>query len=86
MTNAANHPAGDANHQRDPLDSEDESVAEQRAEANLLIGAGATVGAVGLAGGLLLGSVCPVCIVATPALLGAGAYKRLKARRRARRS
>lgn len=34
------------------------------------------IGAFGAAGALLLGAVCPICVVAAPALIGAGVYKR----------
>ena len=43
---------------------------------NLLLGAG--VGAYGTATFLATGAVCPTCIVIAPALLGYGAYKRIK--------
>jgi len=45
-----------------------------------LIATGLGVGAIGVAGTLLLGATCPVCVVATPALLGAGLYKKWRAR------
>ena len=43
---------------------------------NLLLGAG--VGAYGTATFVATGAVCPACIVLAPALLGYGAYKRMK--------
>lgn len=46
-----------------------------------LIVSGLGVGAIGVAGAVLLGATCPVCVVATPALLGAGLYKKWRARR-----
>jgi hypothetical protein len=64
---------------------EPEVARELRSEGNQLLGAGVGIGAMGLAGGVLLGAVCPLCVVFTPALLGAGVYKRLRARRVARR-
>ena len=54
---------------------------EQRSEANTLLGAGLGIGAFGAASGLLLGAVCPMCIVATPALIGMGLYKHACLRR-----
>lgn len=45
-----------------------------------LIRAGLAVGAIGLVGAVT-GAVCPVCLVATPALLGAGAVRRWRAHR-----
>lgn len=47
---------------------------------DLLLG-GLGVMAVGALGAIAGGALCPVCIVATPALLGAGAYKKWQARR-----
>lgn len=46
---------------------------------NTLLTYGFTVGAVGLAGAAL-GAVCPLCVVATPALLGLGVAQKLRAR------
>ncbi|MBS1151326.1 MAG: hypothetical protein H6Q89_3024 [Myxococcaceae bacterium] len=39
---------------------------------------GLTVGVVGIAGAAL-GAVCPLCVVATPALLGLGVVQKLRA-------
>lgn len=50
-----------------------------------LLRAGLMVGAIG-AGGALLGAVCPLCVVATPALVGAGAVQKLRALLLARRA
>jgi hypothetical protein len=46
------------------------------AEANLCIGAGVGVGLLGAGGALLSGAVCPMCVVAAPALIGAGIFQR----------
>jgi len=62
------------------------SVEQLRTDANGYLGAGVGLGMFGLASGALLGAVCPLCIVATPALLGAGVYKRICAKRAARQS
>jgi hypothetical protein len=51
-------------------------------DANTLLGAGVGVGLLGAAGALA-GAVCPLCVVFTPVLLGSGAYKRFKAKRKA---
>ena len=51
-----------------------------QAEANQLITGGLGLGAFGAASAALLGAVCPICVVAAPALVGAGLYKRYKAR------
>ena len=52
------------------------------ASANNLLAAGASAGAVGTAGLLITGAVCPLCIIATPLLLGAGIVKRISAKRK----
>lgn len=46
--------------------------------ANELLKAGVAVGAIGAAGALI-GAVCPLCVVATPALLGLGTVGKLRA-------
>lgn len=50
-------------------------------EGNICIGTGLGVGALGAAGAAVLGAVCPVCIVATPLLIGAGVVQHIRARR-----
>jgi len=45
-----------------------------------LIVTGVSVGAIGVVGAVLLGATCPVCVVATPALIGAGLYKKWRAK------
>jgi hypothetical protein len=45
---------------------------------------GLGIGAVGAVGALVGAAACPVCIVATPALLGVGLYKRWKEHAEAR--
>lgn len=50
-------------------------------DGNELLATGLGVGAIGVAGAVLLGATCPICVVATPALLGAGLYKKWKAKR-----
>lgn len=52
---------------------------------NELLRAGLAVGAVGL-GGALIGAVCPLCVVVTPALLGLGAVQKLRAVLNSRRA
>ncbi len=44
------------------------------------LGAGIGLGAISL-GAAAIGAVCPMCVVAVPALIGSGIYHRLKARR-----
>ena len=62
------------------------SVEQLRSDGNSYLGAGVGLGVFGLASGALLGAVCPLCIVATPALLGAGVYKRICASRAAKQN
>ena len=50
--------------------------------ANGLLAAGASAGAIGTAGALITGAVCPLCIIATPVLVGAGLVKRMKLNRK----
>ena len=50
---------------------------DERHEANTALGTGLGIGAFGAASAALLGSVCPLCIVAAPALIGYGVYKRI---------
>lgn len=54
---------------------------ESRDDGNELIATGLGVGAIGVFGAVVLGATCPVCVVATPALLGAGLYKKWKRKR-----
>ena len=55
------------------------------AAGNDLLRIGLSVGAIGLAGAAL-GAVCPVCVVATPALVGLGAVQKLRGLLLARRA
>lgn len=52
-----------------------------RSDGNDLILGGVGVGAIGVAGAVLLGATCPLCVVATPALIGAGLFQKWRARR-----
>lgn len=54
---------------------------DECADANTLLATGAGIAAIGVAGAVLGGAVCPVCVVAAPALLGVGAWKRIRAKR-----
>ncbi len=56
-------------------------VDEEDRESAKLLWAGAGIGAIGVASAIAGAAVCPVCVVAAPALLGAGAFKRWRARR-----
>lgn len=53
-------------------------------DANSMIASGIGIGALGAVAAAISGAVCPLCIVAVPALVGAGAYKRWRASRRRR--
>jgi hypothetical protein len=52
-----------------------------RKEANSAIAMGLGIGAFGAASLALVGATCPLCVVAAPALVSWGLYKRLRARR-----
>jgi flagellar motor component MotA len=64
------------------LDRQRRRVSEQ---GSSFLTMGLSVGAIGLAGAAL-GAVCPLCVVATPALLGAGAVQKLRAALLSRRA
>ena len=57
-----------------------QTQSEEKAEnaSNTLIVCGLSVGALGAGAALLSGAVCPLCLVATPALLGGGIVMKLK--------
>lgn len=57
-----------------------DSQAERR-EATELIVSGVGVGVLGTVAAAISGAVCPVCVVAAPALIGVGAYRRWRASR-----
>jgi hypothetical protein len=62
-----------------------ERTKEDNNEANAMLAGGAAIAAIGIAGAIVGGAVCPVCVVAAPALLGIGAARKIRAaRRRAR--
>jgi hypothetical protein len=50
-------------------------------ESTELLLAGAGIGTLGAISAVVGAAVCPICVVATPALIGAGLYKRWKERR-----
>lgn len=50
-------------------------------ESNSFFVAALSVGVIGAVSALVGGALCPVCVVAAPALVGAGAYKRWRAKR-----
>ena len=55
---------------------------DERKEANTLMLGGFGIGAVGMIAAAVGGAVCPVCVVAAPALLCAGAYRRWRTSKR----
>ena len=63
------------------MDNNEKTIDESRSDANKLLAAGASAGAIGTAGALITGAVCPLCIIATPVLLGVGFLKRMKVNR-----
>ena len=72
--------------QDDPESDAEPLLRAERRDANGLIGAGLGIGAFGAATAAAFGAVCPVCIVATPLLVGAGAVKRMRVARRQRKA
>ena len=54
-------------------------------DASSLILGGLGIGAFGIISAAVGGAVCPICVVAAPALIGFGAYKRYKGWKSARR-
>jgi hypothetical protein len=61
--------------------AETPSTSDERVEANTALGTGLGIGAFGVASATLIGSVCPLCVVAAPALIGYGVYKRVQCAR-----
>ncbi len=60
-------------------DDEKSKKDPETTDANTLIAGGIGIGAFGIISAAIGGAVCPVCVVAAPALLGVGAYKRWRA-------
>jgi len=58
-----------------------ESVDEKKRDANVMMISGLGIGAFGAVAAAIGGAVCPVCVVAAPALLGVGAFRRWRATR-----
>lgn len=54
---------------------------EDRADANAMMLTGAGIGVIGVVSAAIGGAVCPVCVVAAPALLGFGAFRRWRSTR-----
>ena len=67
---------------RNDMKAKEKTNEESRFVANNLLTAGVSAGAIGTAGALITGAVCPLCIIATPILVGAGLVKRLKLSRK----
>ncbi len=57
-----------------------DALSTDHEDANAMMATGAGIAAVGLASALIGGAACPVCIVAAPALLGIGAFRKWRAR------
>ena len=57
-----------------------EALDEERADARRFVGMGLGIGAVGALSAAAFGAVCPVCVVAAPALLAMGVAKHVKAK------
>jgi hypothetical protein len=55
---------------------------DEKKDANVMIAGGVGIGAIGLIGAAIGGAVCPVCVVAAPALVGVGVLRRWRVARR----
>ncbi len=65
------------------MSEEDKKSAKDKdREANTCIGLGVGVGALGAAGAVISGVVCPVCYVVVPGLIGAGVFGKVKAKKK----
>ncbi len=60
---------------------DDTDATDAMSEANGKVKWGLGIGAFAVASYAVLGSVCPLCLIASPALIGAGLLGRAKARR-----
>ena len=59
---------------------------QEKRDANALMMSGVGIGVFGVVAAAIGGAVCPVCVVAAPALLGVGAFRRWRVRRATPRS
>ena len=66
------HDAHDTHNTRHTINTREDAVTE----ANQYIAMGVGVGGFGAGAALLLGAVCPICVVAAPGLIGLGLLKR----------
>lgn len=57
-------------------DEREREKAALREEAKTLLVGGATLGTFSVVTTVIAGTTCPMCLVAAPVMLGAGAYKR----------
>jgi hypothetical protein len=58
--------------------ADEQRKVEQRKEANSFIATGVGVAAIGAVSAVIGGAICPMCVVAAPALLGVGAVQRIR--------
>lgn len=66
----------------DPPDSSPEHAKQQeKRDASAMMMTGAGIGVLGAVAAAIGGAVCPLCVVAAPALLGVGAFRRWRASR-----
>jgi hypothetical protein len=54
---------------------------QEARDANAMIAGGLGIGAFGAVAAAIGGAVCPICVVAAPALIGMGALRRWRATR-----
>ncbi len=62
--------------------NESSEYKEEIKKSNTCLATGAGVGAYGVGVKLSAGYFCPLCLIAAPAFLGVGVYKRWKAKQR----
>ncbi len=60
----------------------EQQIQQELRDAGSCLAMGAGVGTVGTASALLLGAICPICVVMAPALIGMGLVKGYAARRK----
>jgi len=63
--------------------NEELTIRKETQDANGLLAIGAGTGILGAGAALLLGAVCPLCVVLTPSLIGAGLIKHWKIKKEA---
>lgn len=58
--------------------NEEDTFKEEIRDANSCMAIGVGVGAAGAGAAVLVGALCPLCVIVAPALIGIGALKRCR--------